>query len=283
MSQRFSLGDVRALMIDIDGTLLRGPIPMPGLFRFFTFLRARRIAFVVASNNATKTATDYRKRLAGLGVEVNVEQILTAAAATADYLAGELSEGARLFVIGEPALHDVLSQVGFVLVSDAGRPVDAVVVGGDSTLTYEKLKYAALLLQRGARFVGTNPDVLCPTEEGLVPEAGATLAALEAATGISPTVIGKPARTMFDMAVERMRSEPAETAVLGDRLETDILGGQRAGFKTMLVTSGIDDERTILQKGIEPDLVVSGLDVLTDLWEKQSTQVNDGEAKDENP
>ena len=146
-------------------------------------------------------------------------------------------------------------------------------------MTYEKLKYAALLLQRGARFVGTNPDVLCPTEEGLVPEAGATLAALEAATGIAPAVIGKPARTMFDMAAERMRSEPAETAVLGDRLETDILGGQRAGFKTLLVTSGIDDEGTILKKGIEPDLVVSGLDVLADLWEKQIPQANDGEAK----
>lgn len=283
MSQRFSLVDVRALIIDIDGTLLRGPVPMPGLPRFFTFLRARRIAFLVVSNNATKSATEYWKRLANLGAKVNVEQILTAAAATATYLAVELSDGARLFVIGERALHDVLRQAGFVLVSDAGRPVDAVVVGGDSTLTYEKLKYAALLLQRGARFVGTNPDVLCPTEEGLVPEAGATLAALKSATGISPTVIGKPERYLFDMAVERMRSEPAETAVLGDRLETDILGGQRAGLKTVLVTSGIDNEGTILQKGIEPDLVVSGLDVLADLWEKQSSQGKDSEAEDEDP
>jgi len=102
-----------------------------------------------------------------------------------------------------------------------------------------------------------------------VPEAGTTLAALEAATGIRPVVIGKPARYLFDMAVAAMGSQQARTAVLGDRLETDILGGQQAGLSTILVTSGVDDERTIPEKGIEPDLVVSGLDGLVDLWEEQ--------------
>jgi 4-nitrophenyl phosphatase len=176
--------------------------------------------------------------------------------------------GARLYVIGEPALEEVLRHAGFALLQDASHPVDAVVVGGDSTLTYDKLKYAALLLQRGARFVGTNPDLLCPTNEGLVPEAGMTLAALQAATGIAPTVIGKPARPLFDLAVQRLGRRPAEVAILGDRLETDIAGGQRAGLRTVLVTSGIDDEDTIRQKGIEPDLVVRGLDMLVDLWEE---------------
>ena len=221
MRQGFNLGDVQALVVDIDGTLLRGSRPLPGLVRFFAFLRSRRMPFVMASNNATKSAAAYQEKLASLDIQVREDQILTAGAATARYLAGELRQEARLYVIGEPALEAVLHQAGFLLLDDAGQPADAVVVGGDSTLTYDKLKYAALLVQRGARFVGTNPDLLCPTEEGLVPEAGATLAALESATGISPVVVGKPARYLFDTAVATMGSQRAETAVLGDRLETD--------------------------------------------------------------
>jgi 4-nitrophenyl phosphatase len=267
MRPQFHLGDVRALIVDMDGTLFRGPVPLPGLRRFFAFLQARRKSFVVVSNNATKTAREYRQRLAGQGVQVQAEQILTAATATASYLESEFGAGANLYVIGEPALTGLLGQAGFSMLHDASRPADAVVVGGDSTLTYDKLKYAALLLQRGARFVGTNPDLLCPTEEGLVPEAGATLAALQAATGVSPTVIGKPARPLFDLALQRLGSRRIETAVLGDRLETDIRGGQQTGLKTVLVTTGIDDKDSVRQKGIEPDLVVSGLDMLVDLWE----------------
>jgi 4-nitrophenyl phosphatase len=267
MRRPLCLGDVRALIVDMDGTLFRGAIPLPGLQRFFAFLQARKISFVVVSNNATKTANEYQERLAGQGVQIQVDQILTAAAATATFLVSELAAGAKLYVIGEPALAGVLRQAGFSLLHDASQPADAVVVGGDATLTYDKLKIAALLLQRGARFVGTNPDLLCPTEEGLVPEAGATLAALQAATGISPVVIGKPARPLFDLAVQRLRSQRIETAILGDRLETDIRGGQQAGLKTVLVTTGIDDEDSVRQKVIEPDLVVRDLDMLVDLWE----------------
>jgi 4-nitrophenyl phosphatase len=271
MKRRLALEDVRALIVDIDGTLFRGPLPLPGLLRFFTFLRSRCLPFVVVSNNATKTAAKYQRRLADQGIQIDTDRILTAAAATASYLQGELGAGASLYVIGEPALKEVLCRAGFVLLKDASQPVDAVVVGGDSTLTYDKLKYAALLLQGGAQFVGTNPDLLCPTDEGLVPEAGATLVALEAATDIAPTVVGKPARPLFDLAVEKLGRRPAEVAILGDRLDTDIAGGQRAGLRTVLVTSGIDDEETIRQKGIEPDLVVRDLDMLIDLWEEVGT------------
>jgi 4-nitrophenyl phosphatase len=276
MNPRLSLGSVRALILDMDGTLFRGPVPLPGLRRTFDFLQAQGISCVVLSNNATKTAVEYQRRLAAQGVQVQAGRILTAAAATAQYLSGKLGPGASLYVIGEPALTGVLRQAGFVLLHGAGQRaagpgsgVDAVVVGGDTSLTYDKLKHAALLLQRGARFVGTNPDLLCPTEEGLVPEAGATLAALQAATGIAPTVVGKPACYLFDMALEVMRSRRAETVVLGDRLETDILGGQRAGLKTVLVTTGVDDERAIREKGIEPDLVVGDLAALVEIWENE--------------
>jgi 4-nitrophenyl phosphatase len=279
MNGPFRLADARALIVDIDGTLLRGETALPGLGELFAFLRARRIPFVVVSNSATKTAAEYQKKLSGLGAPIEVEHILTAGAATVRYLEGELGRGAGLYVIGEAALYRALDRAGFVLLDDASRPADAVVVGGDWTLTYDKLKHAALLLQRGARFIGTNPDLAYPTEEGLVPETGATLAALQAATGISPTVIGKPERYLFDLALAGLDSRPAETAVLGDRLETDILGGQRAGLRTVLVTSGVDGRRAIVEKGIEPDLVVSRLDELVELWEQQINMTDYKEAK----
>ena len=268
MRHPLALEDVRALIVDIDGTLFRGALPLPGLLRFFTFLRSRCLPVVVVSNNATKTAAEYQRRLADQGVQIDADRILTAAAATASYLQAELGAGASLYVVGEPALKDALRQAGFVVLKDASQAADAVVVGGDSMLTYDKLKHAALLLQGSARFVGTNPDLLCPTDEGLVPEAGATLAALQAATGIAPTVVGKPAQPLFDLAVEKLGSRRNETAIVGDRLETDIYGGQQAGLRTVLVTSGIDDEGTIRQKGIEPDLVVTDLNMLVDLWEE---------------
>jgi len=271
VSRGFRLGDVRALIVDIDGTLFRGAVPLPGLSRLFAFLQSRRISFVVVSNNATKTATDYQRRLAEQGVHVPEDRILTAGAATAGLLQRELEAGASLYVIGEPALREVLHQAGFCLVEDASQPAEAVVVGGDSTLTYEKLKHAALLLQGGARLVGTNPDLLCPTDEGLVPEAGVTLAALQAATGIAATVIGKPERPLFEEALQRLGSHQIETAILGDRLETDIRGGQLAGLWTVLVTSGVDDENSIHEKGIAPDLVVKDLDMLVDLWHEETS------------
>jgi 4-nitrophenyl phosphatase len=270
MRHPFSLEEIEALIIDIDGTLFRGSVPLPGIKALFTFLQAKKMPFTLATNNATKAAAEYQDKLEEIGVQVDAGQIVTAAVATANYLAGELGKGTRIYVIGEPALRDELCQAGFDLLDDASQPADAVVVGGDSTLTYEKLKFAALLLQRGARFVGTNPDLLYPTEEGLVPETGTTLAALQAATGISPRVIGKPERYLFDMALAKMDCERSRTLVLGDRLETDIGGGQRAELKTALVTTGVDNRKSILDKGIEPDLVVDGLETLVKLWKTAS-------------
>jgi 4-nitrophenyl phosphatase len=159
-----------------------------------------------------------------------------------------------------------MQEAGFTLLPDISQPAEVVVAGVDFTLTYDKLKYATLHIGRGARFVGTNGDVTFPAEEGPIPGAGAILAAIQAATGVPPIVIGKPERLMFDIAVEKMGSDPAHTAMLGDRLETDILGGQRAGLKTILVTTGIDNETSIQMKRIYPDAVFSGLEDLVAQW-----------------
>jgi 4-nitrophenyl phosphatase len=268
MDNTFNLQDIQALIIDIDGTLWRGKRPMLGLVSFFDFLQRRAISFIIVTNNSVETPAQVQQKLAGFGVAIQMDNILTCALATADYLRRE-KDGATVYVIGEPGLHQVMRQAGFTIISDAGQPADAVVVGGDTALTYDKLRNAVLLIQRGACFVGTNPDLLVPTEEGLVPEAGTTLAAIQAATGVSPTVVGKPERMLFEMAVKKMDSHPGQTAILGDRLDTDILGGQRAGLKTILLTTGVDNKQTILEKEINPDAVFNGLEELTEVWRQK--------------
>lgn len=269
MVRRLDWAAIRALAIDIDGTLLRGEQPLPGGPALLDFLRRRAIDFLVVSNNTTKTPAQYQKKLAAARLELTPAQILTAGTATAAWLKQTLPPGAPLFVIGEAALRQVLTEAGFALVDEAARPVAAVVVGGDSNLTYNKLKGAVLSIQRGARLIGANPDLLIPTEEGLIPEAGTTLAALHAATGATPIVIGKPERPMFDMALARLGHAAGQTAMLGDRAETDILGAQRAGWQTILITTGVDTPDSAAAKGIEPDAVVGGLAELVERWETE--------------
>ncbi len=256
---------IQALILDLDGTLVRGGDPLPGLQNLFDYLQARQMPFIIATNNATHSPADYQRKLTQHGVHIAATDIITAGLATAAYLQTELAPGSKLYLIGQPALQTALEEAGFFLMSAAAEEVAAVVVGGDPNLTYEKLKIATLLLQRGARFIGTNPDVVYPTEEGFIPETGATLAALQAATGFQPTVIGKPERYLFDLAVSQLGCDPDHTAVIGDRLETDILGGQRAGLKTILITTGIDNESTFYEKNIHSDWVLNGLDDLIDL------------------
>lgn len=267
MKNELDLTDIEALVIDMDGVLWRGNTPLPGLTTFFDFLGNHSIPFILATNNASKTPTQYLTKLAGFGVTVEAKHILTSSLATAAYLRRELEPGAAVYVVGQEGLVEAMRGAGFTLLANSSQPASAVVAGIDFSFTYDKLKHAALLIQRGARFVGTNGDLTLPTEEGFLPGTGSILAAIQAATGVNPTVIGKPERLMFDLAVQQLASQTDRTAMLGDRLETDILGGQRAGLKTIMVTTGVDSEETISRKGIEPDAVYGGIDTLVEAWQ----------------
>ena len=269
MKNHFSFKPVQAVVSDMDGVLWHGPVPAPGLAHFFGFLKRRGIPIVLASNNSTATPAQYQQKLAGWDIQLELENILTCTLAVVDYLRREFRPGAGVYVVGEACLREAIRSAGFDLLESAKQPAAAVVVGGDSTLTYNKLKDASLLLQAGARFIGTNPDILCPTEEGLVPEAGTILAALQAASGLSPVIIGKPEHPLFDMAISRLGPSPGQIVMLGDRLDTDILGGQQAGLKTILLTTGVDDRRSIAQKGIQPDAIFGDLVELVDVWASQ--------------
>lgn len=249
----------------MDGVLWRGNRPMPGLTDFFAFLRQQNIRFILATNNATRTAAQYAARLAEFGVQVSESEILPSCDVVSDYLTTIASPGARVFVVGEAALAESLAARGFVISEDAA---DFVVAGLDRQATYAKLARATRFIRQGARFIGTNPDRTWPGEHEITPGAGAILAFLEAATDVKPFIVAKPEPVMFQQALARMGSQPEETVMIGDRLETDILGGQRAGLKTILVLSGIHQQADIARYDIHPDWIFQDIGELTRVWKK---------------
>jgi len=263
------LRSIEHLLIDMDGVLWRGDDPMPGLRRFFAFLREHDIAFNLATNNASRTPDQYAEKLADFGVDVGVESILTSALVVAAYLNDVAPAGAQIYTIGEDGLHQALEEQGFVLIDD-GRSshseADYVVVGWDRDLSWEKLSTAAFFIHRGAGFVGTNPDVTFPSEWGPAPGTGATLAAVEAATGLSPIVTGKPESRMYEEALRRMDAAPENTAMVGDRIDTDIAGAENMGLTTVLTLSGISTLEDVEASTTKPDLVCDDIEDLLTRW-----------------
>jgi 4-nitrophenyl phosphatase len=265
MAKYNRLENIQHLLIDMDGVLWRGDQPMPNLEAFFEFLRQRPIKFVLATNNSSKSGEHYVKRLAGYGVAIEPDEVITSAQATARYLAQRSAPKTAVYVIGEDGLHESMVCQGFRLVDSDDTP-EYVVVGWDRGVNYEKLAQATLHIRGGAKFIGTNPDRTWPGERGLLPGAGAILAALEAATDVEPTVIGKPSPLMLQVAMDRIGAKSTNTAMLGDRLETDILGGQNAGLTTILVLSGVTHPDDLGVSPIHPDLIFNDIAALMQTW-----------------
>ncbi len=255
---------LKAIFLDMDGVLWRGDEPIGDLPALFARINALGLQFALLTNNATRTPQDYVNKLAGFGVSVQPEQILTSALATAQLLQKAFPSSGTLYVVGEGGLRQALEAVGFQVLPPDALParVTAVVAGMDKTLTYQKLRHAVLLIRRGAPFYGSNPDHTYPTPEGQAPGAGSILAAITAATGVQPHIAGKPEPPIFQLALQRLGLSPSEAVMVGDRLETDILGGQRVGMKTALVLSGVSTASQAKNWTPSPDWVVPDLDAL---------------------
>lgn len=254
----------------MDGVLWRGNALLPGFKPLFDFLRRRRISFTLASNNSSRTQRQYAQKFAGFGVTISPQQVMTSSLATAEYLKTVYPPGTGVYVIGQDGIRQALTAAGFAIAEEGAA---AVVVGLDFELTYAKLKTATVLINNGAAFIGTNPDRTFPFEGGIAPGNGAILAAISAATGQQPTVIGKPGRAMFTVALNRMGTGPGHTAMLGDRLETDILGGRQAGLKTILVLSGVTRPEDLAHSDLQPDWVFTGIDALLEAWQKSEGEL----------
>jgi 4-nitrophenyl phosphatase len=273
------LRSITHLIIDMDGVLWRGDEPMPGLQEFFAFLRRRHIGFVLATNNSSKTPDEYVAKLARFGVEITSDAILTSSQATAAHLSTIAPPGTRVYAIGKAGVRQALKEHHFVLTNAEdemnGQRAEYVVVGWDQDLSWRKLATASLLIHNGAGFIGTNPDTSFPTERGPVPGNGAQLAALQAATGVPPLVLGKPEPGMFQEAMRRMGARPETTAIVGDRLNTDIAGGIRAGITTILVLSGIASQDSLTASTVCPTLVYADITELAQAWPGPSTRRQD--------
>lgn len=257
------LKSIRNLIIDMDGVLYRGEAPVPGIVPFFQFLRERGIRFLLATNNSTLTQREYSDKMARMGVHTPPESVLTSGIAAADYLLARYAKGSRIYAIGETGLKEALTSAGFVL---AERDVAAVVVGMDRRINFEKLSRATLLIRAGVPFIGTNPDKTLPVPEGEIPGNGSILALLEAASGVKPTVIGKPEPHLYELALKRLGAAKENSAAIGDRLETDIVGAKRAGLFIIMVLSGISTREEALAYPMQPDLIFQDVGELARVW-----------------
>jgi len=259
------LRDAEGWIFDMDGVLYRGAEILPGVKELLDALTLRERPFMMATNNSMSTPEAYERKLAAMGLDVPADAVITSALATRDYLKETLPEGAGISVIGMPALSEQLfAGTSFHAVLDGAEQPTAVVVGLDMAFTYDKLKAGHEAIRQGALFIATNADTTLPTELGLVPGAGSIVAALAAATGQRPIVIGKPETPMLLAAMTRMGTTPAETVMIGDRLDTDILAGERAGMPTVLVLTGVSTRDDLAAAEALPDVIVSDLPSLVE-------------------
>ncbi len=224
--------DYRGVVLDIDGVLCHGYVPVAGAAETLTALRERGIGIALVTNNASRTPMQIAGWLSGLDIHVAPDEVMTSAAAAAAMIA----PGTRCLVIGMDGLRCALDQRGAVRTEDPAG-AEAVVVGLDLDLVWDDLRRATLALNDGARFVATNADATFPSSEGLWPGNGAVLAALTAATGRRPEVAGKPERALFDVAADRLGVAPL--LMVGDRVETDIRGAAAVGWDTAVVLTGV--------------------------------------------
>jgi 4-nitrophenyl phosphatase len=257
MSEFAALRALRAFIFDMDGVIYRGKTVLPGAPELIVRLRREGIPFLFLTNNSTTPPRAVAERLREMGITVTAADIMTSAEATASFLASE-KPGCRVLVVGEEGIQRALTEQGFTLTTEH-RLADAVVVGMDREATYARLKEASLAIQAGARFLATNLDASLPSEEGLIPGAGSLVGMLEIASRVRAHAIGKPEAGIFRQALARLGVEPEVTAAVGDRPETDILGGQAANLKTIAVLTGVGRREDFEQMLVPPDWIFEDL------------------------
>jgi len=251
-------------LIDMDGVLYRGSEIIPGAEEFIRQLRQRNIPFRFLTNNSQRTRLDVVAKLARMGIDVEEEHVFTCAMATARFLAQQ-KPGGTAFVIGEGGLLTALHQNGYAVVD---HDPDYVVVGEGRTFNLELVETAVRLINKGAKLIATNLDPNCPTHNGIRPGCGAFVALLETATGVKAFSVGKPSPIMMRAARKELDLTTDQTTMIGDTMETDILGGVQLGFHTVLVLSGGTKEADLERSAYRPDIVVDSLANLVDVLEE---------------
>lgn len=256
---------VKGLLIDLDGTLYHGKNMIDGADALIGKLREKNIPYLFVTNNSSRTPEQVAAHLIGMGIPASPEEVCTSSLAAASYIAHE-SPGAKVAILGEEGLHQALKDAGLEVTEEQPH---YVVQGIDRSFSYSSLSKAVQWIQGGAISVLTNPDLLLPSDTGLTPGAGSLGAAIEAASGVKPVVIGKPSSILMKYATDRLGLSPAETAVVGDNMRTDIAAGANAGCRTVLVMTGITTsenmESHMTAAGVRPDYICQDLSEAADL------------------
>lgn len=252
-----------ALILDLDGVLWRDKIAIGDLPEIFKKIESQNLKVIFATNNATKSISEYVDKMASFGLNVDPSKIVNSAMALGEHLTRRFPNGGNVFVVGQPSLVEVMQKYGFHHVDNpTDHDIIAVIASLDQSISYEKIKTASLLIQEGIPFYGTNTDATYPTPYGLWPGSGTIVRALETASNTKAIIIGKPESALFNMALERLGTRPDQTMVIGDRLETDIAGGQAAKCLVGLVLSGASTAEDVEKWQPKPDIICSTLEEL---------------------
>lgn len=251
-------------LIDMDGVLYRGSELIRGADVFVNQLRRRGIPFRFLTNNSQRTRRDVVAKLSRMGVQVEEEHVFTCAMATARFLAAQ-KPGGTAYVIGEGGLLTALHQNGYAVVD---HDPDFVVVGEGRTFNLEMVETAVRMILGGAKLIATNPDPNCPTANGVRPGCGAMVAMLETATGVTAFSVGKPSPVMMRAARKELGLSTDQTVMIGDTMETDILGGVQLGLHTVLVLSGGTTRADLGRYAYSPNLIVDSIADLVDLLDQ---------------
>ncbi|WP_432563338.1 HAD-IIA family hydrolase [Kineococcus sp. SYSU DK003] len=252
---------IECWLTDMDGVLVHEEHALPGAAEFLQRLADSSRRFLVLTNNSIFTPRDLAARLSRSGIEVPEENIWTSALATADFLARQMPGGSA-YVIGEAGLTTALHEAGFVMTDTAP---DYVVLGETRTYSFEAITKAIRLVEAGARFIATNPDATGPSKEGSLPATGSVAALITRATGAEPYFVGKPNPMMFRSAMNRIEAHSETTAMIGDRMDTDVVAGIEAGLRTFLVLTGSTKREQVRRFPFQPHRIVDGIGDLVDL------------------
>jgi NagD protein len=254
--------EIRSWLMDMDGVLVREELPIPGADQFLARLRELDAPFLMLTNNSMYTRRDLAARLRLSGLDVPEESIWTSALATARFLESQ-RPGGSAFVIGEAGLTTALHKVGYTLTE---RNPDYVVLGETRTYSFERITQAIRLVSAGARFLATNPDATGPTPDGPLPATGSVAALISRATGIEPYYVGKPNPLMMRSALNAIDAHSETTAMIGDRMDTDVVSGLEAGLETILVLTGLTSREEAGRYPYLPSRIVNSVaDLIADL------------------
>ena len=246
---------MKAFISDMDGVIYHGANILPGAQEFVSWLKSQHKKFLFLTNSSEKTPAELSAKLAGMGLDVDEIHFYTCALSTADFL-NRQSPNASAFVIGGRGIIQALEDIGYKITD---MNPDFVVVGDTRDYDFSLIEKATNFVARGARLIGTNPDLSVPTEKGIAPHTGSIIAPIEMATGKKAYFLGKPNPLMMRNALNRLGSPVAESVIIGDRMDTDIIAGLESGLITVLVLSGVCQRQDVTQYPFRPDYILSGV------------------------